>query len=274
MGVSYSRYIIPRDNGWRPSEDQLKALVQAWQEAGYIPQDRLLPRFKTDAHEQEFQSKKRSREAELAAKHPIARWLAKHAERGKRPQFRAQLVPFEGFVCGDLEPIISSTGAIVIWSVNDYLKLGTKYPLDMLPDPAWRPSYQISISLSVDYQYVDATDGTGNGLNTICKCGTELSYQPEEILDAETRVRRVCAKCATAFRPQDQLIDVLDGSTGATYAVPGGICFRFAICIHCGREIPQESNGEAPREAKAAKLFFQTCRNALSTDLYEVGYWS
>lgn len=274
MGVSYSRYIIPRDNSWRPSEDQLKALVQAWQEAGYMPKDGLLPRFKTDGHEQEYQIKKRDREAELAAKNPIARWLAKRAERGKRPQFRAQLVPFEGFVFGDLEPIISSTGAIVIWSFNDYLKLGTRYPLDMLPEPAWRPSYQISISFSDDYQYVDATDGLGKALNMICKCGAELGYQPEAILDTETRVRRVCAKCATAFRPQDQLIDLFDGFTGAKYAVPGGICFRFAICIDCGKEIPHESNGEAPREAKAAKLFLETCRNALSTDLYDVGYWS
>jgi hypothetical protein len=61
------------------------------------------------------------------------------------------------------------------------------------------------------------------------------------------------------------------GATGAKYEERGGLCYRFAIVIDCGKEMPFSEENRDPR---AHRGFKETCRAALATELYEASHYS
>ena len=270
MGVNYSHYIIPRDNTLRPGPEQIVALIKAWQAAGYVPEHGVTPVFRVDAWEEQL------REAERAAamqptrpKGLFASWL------WKTPSPRLPLMPeSKSFVfppIGESEEALSAAGALIEWEMRDYLKLGTRYPLDQLPDPGWRPSYSLQIHLCDDFTEAPDNYGPSRKLNTVCACGQELKYQTKGIRFEEERIHRVCPSCGEPFRPQDQIVEMRDGSTGATYEERGGLCYRFAIVVDCGKNIPNYS--DPLRDPRADPRFKETCSTALATELYEASHY-
>jgi hypothetical protein len=250
MGAYYSHYVIPRDNTLRPTPDQIIALIEAWQKGGYILEKESPPVYKLDAWYGEFR------------KSPL--------------KVAAQSKPFSFPPEGDSRSALSEPGALIQWRMNDYISLGTVYPLDTLPDPGWRPSYGLEIHLCDDFtnKDTDAYGGSCRQISTHCTCGHDLLYETTGIRFEEHRVRRTCPKCGKLFRPQDQIAEIAIGATGGKYEERGGLCYRFAIVVDCGKEMPQCEDEGGLRDAKAQVGFMETCRSALGIELYEVSYYS
>jgi hypothetical protein len=271
MGVNYSHYIIPRDNTLRPGPDRIVALIKAWQASGYVPEHGVAPVFRVDAWEEQLREAKRA--AAMQPTRPnglFAGWL------WKTPSPRLPLMPEnKSFVfppIGESEEALSAPGALIQWEIRDYLKLGTRYPLDQLPDPDGQPSYNLNIHLCDDFTEAAEVYGLpSTALNTLCACGQELKYETKGIPFEEERIHRACPACGKPFRPQDQIVQLYDGSTGVPYEERGGICYRFAIVVDCGKESP---NSDPPRDPRADPRFKKTCSAALATELYEASHYS
>ena len=134
------------------------------------------------------------------------------------------------------------------------------------------------IELSDDFINIDTAPYGNVGepasqVNPICSCGCDLDYEHPMGWSATRRIRRICPSCGAAFRPQDQVAEIVDGATGEKSPQPGGLCNRFAIIIDFGKEMPlymPDANGElVDSAAKAADVFLETCRTALGIDLNE-----
>ena len=279
MGVYYSHYIIPRDNTVCPTTERIVALIEALHKSGYVV---TLPPFRsgqkvqrsvvptsvtTDDAWAEFR-----RQNDEKVKVPaslFSKWLTRLT--GHTPQVR--LSPELKAVSFPLDEeslaALSSSGAVFRWQMNDFLKLGTVYPLSDVPDPAWASSYAIQVHLcDVFTNVIDRYSGCGK-LNTLCICGQDLQCKTLGIHFDNTRIRRICQSCGQKFRPQDQIVELMEGATGTKFLQPGGLTYRFAIVVECGKDFPF-GNDETPKDPRATEAFLQTCATALDTELYEV----
>ena len=123
---------------------------------------------------------------------------------------------------------------ILIWRVEDHLAEKLNYPLT----PEFKADgfggyYDFELLLSDDFV---AEDGELiDPISTVCVCGHDLAYEPDEDIFYAGRIRRVCPICVTAYRPQDHETIIRDGFTGEESAIAGGLTYRFAISINCGK---------------------------------------
>jgi hypothetical protein len=87
------------------------------------------------------------------------------------------------------------------------------------------------------------------------------------------KVRRICPECGAAFRPQDQIADIVDGATGDKTPQPGGMCYRFAIVLDFDKDHPlfaQNADGErVDATPRVTSRFMDVCRTALGIELNE-----
>jgi hypothetical protein len=272
MGVNYSHYIIPRDNTLRPMPEQIVALIKAWQVAGYVPEHGVIPVFKVDAWEEQFRKMRRATKQSSQPKGLFARWLSRTPTQPL--QLLAESKPFLFPPTGESQEALSAPGSVITWELRDYLKLGTRYPLNKLPDPSWRPSYNLEIHLCDDFTNAVGVEAPCGELNTVCACGHDLKYETQGIPFEEHRVHRSCPSCGQSFRPQDQIVEMLVGSTGARYEERGGLCYRFAIVVNCGKDMPLLEEGGGLSDPRADPEFTEACRAALETELYEASLYS
>ena len=88
------------------------------------------------------------------------------------------------------------------------------------------------------------------------------------------RIHRLCPNCGTVFRPQDQIVEIVEGATGKKHCIAAGLCYRFAIVVDCGKDFPTGSDDEEPQDPHASALFLETCSKALGIELYEVSLYT
>ena len=288
MGVYYSHYIIPRDNTVRPSPQQIIRLIEAWRMDGYVPKtasgenERVSPRFKIDAWEGAHRAFKDERSQLLVEKtnrsalgRLFPNWyLSRLRARTPRASYHAPMKPFSYPPKGDSLAALSDLGALIEWRMNDYLKLGTIYPMQTSPEPQWAPSYSLELHIVDDFINMDDGYSGCGKLNTVCNCGQQLEYVSIGIPFDETRIRKTCSSCGRAFRPQDQIIELMEGATGTRFMQQGGLCYRFAIVVRCGKDFPGSADSEPPRDPRVRAVFMQTCAGALGAELYEVSHYS
>ena len=272
MGVYYSHYLIPRDNTLRPGPQQIVALIKAWQAGGYLPEHGVTPFFFRWTHGRSSIARHgappQCSRLQRKACSPVGLRETPSPRLPLRPESKSFVFP----PIGESEEALSAPGAVIQWEIRDYLKLGTRYPLDQLPDPGWRPSYNLNIHLCDDFTEAAEVYGLpSTALNTVCACGHQLKYETKGIPFEEERIHRACPSCGEPFRPQDQIVQMCDGSTGVPYEERGGICYRFAIVVDCGKESP---NSDPPRDPRADPRFKKTCSAALATELYEASHYT
>jgi hypothetical protein len=176
--------------------------------------------------------------------------------------------------------IFRSPEILLAWPIPDIKALGLRYPLRATPDmgdPNSGPYLDLRIEIADDY--VDrASERIEPIATTLCRCGSELSYDPtdDDQIFYAGRIKRRCPSCGVEFRPQDHATIRRDCATGVESTLMGGAVSRFAIVIDCGKAFEFEKTA-APdgsvkeMEARATPEFLAVCESALGIELYEVG---
>jgi len=250
MGIEYQRYLLPRDNTFRPSGEDVARLVEAWIANRYVP--------------------KSFREAECLAEH--AYWRGPYFQVRQRERHPLLLDnPREIFV-----EKLQSPQILFVWPLADTKELGLHYPLRAAPDmrePHSGPYLDLRIEISDDY--VDReSEWSGELESTKCHCGAELSYSGDDNDLFYCRLKRVCPSCGSIFRPQDYPAAMRDGATGEPSTIMGGAISRFAIVIDCGKafrfEVETTPIGQVEISPRAEPALVQICETALGLTLYEV----
>jgi hypothetical protein len=288
MGVYYSHYLIPSDNTMRPEPDRITMLIETWLARKFI-----LPHQDVPAQQQN----QRGTGTAAVAGRFITRPSSRPTEHSKTGQPRAGFwtklwgqrpetsvpdpwTPFLFPPIGESLSALAKPNTIIEWNAHP----DALYPMQTVPQYRDIPSPNITIEISEDFMN-PATDpyGTSDGgpakqIKGICRCGHDLAYEDEDGRFSGRRIRHVCPACGLAFRPQDQLAELVDDVTGSRIPQPGGLCYRFAIVLDFGKELPayvRDANGElVDSKPKVTDLFMNTCTAALGVELNEFGYYS
>jgi hypothetical protein len=296
MGICYCHYLIPRDNTIRPQPDRIVALIKAWLEQGYIvrPEDAAAyDRRGSNAFRSETGARfevaktagQETIEQEQSAESQQIFWarlgrllLSLLGVPPATPPYMPRLgTPFSVPPVGESLAALATPCAVIKWGTYD----GTTYPLQAIPSDFSHDEsvHGLQIELSDDFVnprtdlYREARQIVGR-----CGCGHNLEYEMEFPI-GDHGIRRLCPECGAAFRPQDQIADVIDGTTGDTTPQAGGLCHRFAIVVDFGKAVPMYVEGqngelvEIKTDPKIGAAFMEVCRTALGIELNEFSYW-
>jgi hypothetical protein len=159
---------------------------------------------------------------------------------------------------------------IAYWSVRDHIEEALTHPVS--PEPLFDDEgsyYELEMHFSDDF--VAMANECVDPIDERCECKNPLGYWPNLDDDVFTsgRIKRTCPRCERAFRPQDKEVIIHDGITGEEGKVMGGLTYRFAIAIDCGKSWPQESE----QTPTLTPEFKRTCEGALGIPMYEVSYF-
>jgi hypothetical protein len=161
---------------------------------------------------------------------------------------------------------LSAPEFMLQWSIDDRRLTNVRHPLtDIVEDPEQGAYYDIRLHFSDDF--IEVASELINPPLTECTCGEDLAYEPEADIFYAARIRRVCAVCGEAYRPQDHIGSYRDGITGAERELIGGANHRFAIVIDCGKHWRTRSE----RPPVVSGEFAEASTSALGVLLYEVG---
>jgi hypothetical protein len=165
--------------------------------------------------------------------------------------------------------VLSLPEARIQWPVSDHRTAGTVYPMAPLPVTGGQGAYyDLEIHLSDNFIDVAAESIVGY-LDPKCGCGTDLRVEPADAdIFGHQRILRTCPKCSASFQPQDQEVEMVGGAEEGEMSVAGGVTYRFAIVIECGKcWQPDQTN----RDPKATAAFVALCEQELGCNLYQVG---
>ncbi|MBX9774666.1 MAG: hypothetical protein K2Y71_09645 [Xanthobacteraceae bacterium] len=285
MGVYYCHYLIPRDNTMRPEPDRIAMLIGAWLAQGFVLPQQNFP----EQQQHQPDTGTAAVGGRFITRPPFGRPTEYSEAAQPRPGFWARLLgqrpepgapdPWTPFLfppIGETLSALARTNTIIEWNAHP----DALYPMQTVPQSRDIPSPNVTIDISEDFMN-PSTDpyGTSDGVPAkqiagICRCGHDLAYQDEDGRFAGSRIRRVCPACGLAFRPQEQLAELVDDATGNRIPQPGGLCYRFAIILDFGKELPVYANGElVESKPKVTDLFMNTCTAALGVELNEFGYY-
>jgi hypothetical protein len=283
MGVYYSHYLIPENNTIRPDPSRIVALIEAWTEKGFVlpansQSAKAAARYRTPPPPEQMVE----REQPVVAQTGFwARLLGKKAPTLPRPDpWKPFLVP----PTGDSLSALAEPYVLIRWEGNS----NAVYPMRTVTENISRGDHcfphHLMIELSDDYLNIDSApygsaEGDVRQVNPICACGRDLGYDDDQAgCSTPHKIRRVCPSCGAAFRPQDQVAEIVDGITGTKMPQPGGLCNRFAIIIEFGKEMPldvaDEKGDLVDSAAKVTDVFLETCISALGVKLNEFSYYS
>ncbi|APW58911.1 hypothetical protein [Paludisphaera borealis] len=251
MGVEYKHYLIPEDNTYAPGAEALSRLVDALLDGGFVPRE------STDS----FNNSTFKTTADDA-----------HARTtGCFAQTRDQRSSSFPCPCSarDVAPLGEQDFKLV-WPVESSYESGLQYPLN--PFPEWGdPSYDLEIHVARDFVY-HQSELIDPFVDAACRCGRNLDeYWDEGTIEAiavfgDARIPRACPACGRPFRPQEFVAQVRDGRTGEPISRPGGVVYRFAVVVDCGKAFARE---EWP--IRASEAFTATIARALGQTFYQVG---
>jgi hypothetical protein len=288
MGVYYSHYLIPQDNTVRPEPDRIIALIEAWIRKGFIipangETSKATARFLTTPSPEEVVAE------ELPAEPQRGFWGRLFAGRSSKLPSRAPRPdpwkPFSAPPTGESLSALAKRNTLIRWAghpkaVYPMKTVTPDFPRDLENFPPY-----LMIELSDDFLNMDTApygglEGDVRQVSPLCTCGHDLGYEGGDRCGWTTTclIRRLCPSCGSAFRPQDQLAEIVDGATGKKTPQLGGLCHRFAIIIDFGKEMPlyaTDSNGElVDSKAEVTDAFLDTCCTTLGIKLNEFGYYS
>ena len=165
---------------------------------------------------------------------------------------------------------LSSRGECILsWRVEDHVAEKLNYPLT----PEFKADdhggyYDFELLLSDDFV---AEDGESiDPISTNCVCGHDLAYEPDEDIFYAGRIRRVCPQCRASYRPQDHETIIRDGFTGEESHIAGGLTYRFAISINCGKCWDQN----ATKNPTTDRSLLALCEEIVGAQFYSINlFW-
>jgi hypothetical protein len=292
MGVYYSHYLIPKDNTLRPEPDRIVALIEAWVEKGFLVGQKNVPA--------QSQNKSGGAVLEFGARFMTKSSQEQVVERQEahqpRPGFWKRLrggpqkaiprpgpwMPFAIPPAGDALTALAESYAAIQWEGHPDATYPMKTATQVMVEGGYSFFHRLSIETSDDFINPEtdpygSAEGDARQVTPICDCGSNLEYNAMSLV-TDARIRRICPMCGIAFRPQDQIAEIVDGSTGAKTPQPGGLCNRFGIILDFGKELPlylpDPKRGLVDITPKVTDIFWETCRSALGIELNEFSYYS
>lgn len=218
MGVEYRRYLLPKQRSFRPTPEMLTNLVHAlrrerWLLSPEAPELASLPFDTTTLYAH-----------------------AKHAGFYIRQGEQEQPGPAENL--GDYLTARQGQDLLLSWPVESLAAWGLRYPLESLPCDDEDAYYEFQLHVSQDYvykcsEYIDPFDEP-----LFCGCGADLTYDlpfNQDPFGVGTRIAAKCPKCGTPFDPTDLPATARDLWTVDEYTLRGGLTYRFAVVIDCGK---------------------------------------
>jgi hypothetical protein len=251
MGIEYQHYLIPEDNTYKPRPEELRRLVKALLDGGFVA------RADTDSFR----------------KMTFGDYT--NYEHAKRTGCYEHLGDFtySSFPCPCSEQDIAALGEQdfnLVWPVESSTESGLKYPLT--PFPEWGDAYyDLELHMARDFVY-HISELIHPFEELICDCGRALEYVDEATMKTpntiyyDPRIHRACPSCGRLFRPQALAARVRDGWTGESVHRPGGATYLFAVVIDCGKGFAREG-----WPIRASEEFLGTVTRALGQSFYEVG---
>ena len=279
MGISYSVYVLPRENDVRPTPEVVVRLIEALQAARYLarPGDPCLATITNKAA--------RESGAVYLKLDEWNKWKARALTPPPKPSWRERILgiapkrevprlyrpPFT--IPPTPEAWQAMSGAVQIeWPIEDAKKMMIEYPFDMPPANDMAQECTMQMLFSDDFNNVCPNPYMSSAkLESICSCGIELGYEADNF-GSKHNIRRLCPECGAAFKPQERTLATQDGCTGKPLEIRGGVCFRFAISIECGRNVPHQDT--AAEDVLPSLRFMRLCEHALGLELYAVGAYS
>ena len=187
MGVEYEHYLIPEDNIYKPSPEELSRLVDALLEGGFVS------KAGTDAFSR--MTFGTSRTYEHAA--PTGCYV----HLGDRT--------YRSFPCPCSARDIAALGERdfkLVWPVESSNDSGLEYPLS--PFPEWGDAYyELRLHVARDFVH-HVSEGIDPFDEVDCECGQPLEFDDDTARKAanpvyyDGRIRRICPACGRPFRPQ------------------------------------------------------------------------
>jgi hypothetical protein len=226
MGVESKFYILPETSHYRPEPSQVRQLIHALRSSGFLC-DPKSPTFTESTHRE----------------HPA------HSDfEGFHWKLRSGSEKSSGSL-DSLKSVLAEhpeSDAMVEWP-NSNLKLsGLNYPLTVVPGPEG-VYYDIEIHLTEQTVYhtseiIDPFD------EIICSCGSEIEpFEPSESSPLyDPRLPNLCPSCRTVMNYAPLSMKVRDGWTGDESEAAGGVTYRFAIIVDCGKCWPESEATVTP----------------------------
>ena len=228
MGVELQVWVIPKSRSFHPKLEQFAELANALKAGKWLPA--------ADAEGQ------RARILELlpGSEGPMSKKPMRVHERDNRP-----------LSAGWLEPLAVHE-VVLEWNIDNVVEAGVEYPFQVDPYPDSGPPYfAVRMFLGNDYFYETNECVTPfDEQATKCRCGEQMVYETGwSGVIGGSRIHYLCPRCGSEFDPSEMTAEVLDVWTGEPSVFPGGMAFRFALQVDCGKYFPREEE-----EARRFKL--------------------
>lgn len=235
MGVELQVWVIPKSRSFHPSLEQFAALANALKAANWLP-----------AAGAEGQ---RTRILELlpGSEVPVSKKPTRVHERDDRPLTDAWL------------ETLAVHEIVLGWNIDNVVEAGVEYPFQFDPYPDSGPPYfAVRMFLGNDYFYeTNECVAPFDEQAMQCKCGEQMTYETgwSDVIGG-SRIHHLCLRCGAEFNPSDRNSEVIEVWTGEPSVLPGGLTFRFALQVDCGKYFPHEE--EEARRFKLRPEFLAT----------------
>ena len=226
MGVESKFYILPETSHYRPDPTKVRQSIQAFRTSGFLC-DPKSPAFTESTH----------RAYQATSDFEGFYWkLRSGSERSN-----GSLDSLERLLADRPESEV-----LVEWP-NSNLKLsGLKYPLTVIPGP---DDMYYDVEIHLTEQTVYHTSEIIDPFEEItCSCGSEIEqFEPSDrCLFYDPRLPNHCPSCGTLMNYATLPMMVHDGWTGDESEAAGGVTYRFAIIVDCGKYWPESEAAVAP----------------------------
>lgn len=226
MGVESKFYVLPDNSGYLPEPGVVSDLIKALRSAGFLC-DPKSPTFEPSVHQLGSPNSKVENEG--------FEW------RIGRNRFPGSLVALASHLSS-----YQGSDLLLRWPNSDLGRSGLKYPLTIIPGPDG-VYYDIEIHLAADTVYY--TSEIFDPFDEIrCDCGVavEAFEPPGDDPFYSSRLPNQCSVCRTPINYALLPMTIRDGWTGEESEAIGGVTYRFALVVDCGKYWPDQQAAANP----------------------------
>jgi hypothetical protein len=220
MGVETEFFIMPQASHYRPSPDQVITLISRLRATKYLA-DPAGQTFKPDCHRGRLHS-------DGTAVHEGFEWqMGRTPQSGSLKELRDQLA------------VNADKDIKIRWPNSDLQASGLLYPLSSTPDSE-AVYFDIEFHLAKDTVYYLSEMVEPFDEPVQCKCGRPLASfdaGPQDLFYS-ARLPNECTACHTTTDFSNIPMILRDAWTGDEVPFKGGVTYRFAVVIDCGKMHP------------------------------------